>query len=375
MKRLAKLVDEKTKQMEMFYFDKYASLFLDAYAFLSRKKALLYGGTALNELLPTSLKIYTPYTLPDIDVLSPDAEKLAKEMVRMYRKKKHQAVSFTEALHPGTFKVYADGIQIADITRCDKRTYERLRSTRSKHHKIKIVLPQYIRMTLHKLISQPNDAHRWVNVADRIQRFYKAFPIRACRPKHLPDDADANDLLRRIYDALPAESVFFGPDEAGLMLGVSGGIDTPLHVLIDKDLDATANWLTEEFPGLTAALFPKDDLVPAHAVLSFRGKPIAVLHRLNSCVSFNEHKKRRIASIHTAIDLLLSASLSDQPHLRKMRSQLECLADALSHLQQTSTSKKRHMEQFPTQCHGPSVGVATLRRERARRIRTGEKKK
>lgn len=361
------MVTEKKKEMEMFYFDKYSSLFTSAYAFLSRKKALLYGGTALNELLPASLKIYDPYTLPDIDVLSPDAEKLAKDMVRMYRKKKHQSVSFTEALHPGTFKVYADGIQIADITRCDERTYKRLRPERSsKDHKVKIVAPQYIRMTLHKLISQPNDAHRWVNVADRIHRFYKTFPLRPCHPKPFTGDAE---LARRLYSAMPSETVFFGPDEAGLMLGVPGGVDTPLFALIDEDSEPTVRWVKNDFPNLTATTHPKDDLMPAHTVLSLKNKPVAVLIYLKTCVSFNEYKKRRVASIHTAIDTLLSAFLSDQPHFKKMRPQMECLADALSHVQQAGASKKKHLEQFPTNCHGPSVGVATLRRERASRLR------
>lgn len=358
------MVSQKKKEMEMYYFDKYSNLFRDAYAFLSRKKALLYGGTALNELLPASLKIYDPYTLPDIDVLSPDAEKLAKDMVRMYRKKKHQAVSFSEALHPGTFKVYADGIQVADITRCDERTYKRLRSERSKEHKVKIVAPQYIRTTLHKLLSQPNDAHRWVNVADRIHRFYKTFPLRPCHPKPFTGNVEPT---RRLYNALPSESVFFGPDEAGLMLGVPGGVDTPLFALLDEEA-STADWLRDEFQDATTTSYPKDDLVPAHTILSIKKKPVAVLFYMNSCVSFNEYKKRRVASIHTAIDTLLSASLSDQPHFKKMRPQLECIADALSHTQQAGASKKKYMNQFPTQCHGPSVGVATLRRERASRL-------
>lgn len=181
-RKLEKLVEIKKKEMDMIYYDKYAPLLQDAYLFLSRKKALLYGGTALNELLPTPLKFYDPYALPDIDVLSPCAKKLAISMVKHYKNKGHQAVSFNEALHEGTYKVYADGIQIADITQCSQTTYNFLlqSSIRSKKWKIKIVPPFYLRMTLHKMLSQPNDIHRWENVYERLQRYYQTFPVSKC---------------------------------------------------------------------------------------------------------------------------------------------------------------------------------------------------
>ena len=372
-KKIGKLVEQKKKQTDIVYFDKYASLFHDAYRFLVRKKALLYGGTALNELLPTALKIYDPYTLPDIDVLSPNAEKLAKEMVIFYKKKKHQAVSFTEALHPGTFKVYADGVQIADITQCSHETYEKLlqHCVRSKQWKIKIVPPQYIRMTLHKILSQPNDAHRWENVFERLKRYYKTFPISVCKQNKTIMEKNVNNVVDEIYKLLPPETVYFGEKEIEQMLSKPIPLlGTPIHALTNQDLLATAKMLKEEIPKLTISkIFRPDDFVPEHIILSVDGQSIATLYHPSSCIAFNEFKNKRIASINAVIDFLMSMSMSHYHHFQKNKPFFECLADELSRVQQKNNSKKKVLKQIVMSCYGPSIGIITMRRERAKRLR------
>jgi hypothetical protein len=373
-KKIDVLVEKKKKEMDIVYFKKYSSLFHDAYSFLAGKKALLYGGTALNELLPTNLKIYDPYTLPDIDVLSPYAEKLAQEMVRFYKKKKHQAVSFTEALHPGTYKVYADGFQIADITKCGNKTYEELRRNcvRSKQWKIKIVPPQYIRMTLHKILSQPNDAHRWENVYDRLKKFYKTYPVKCS----LKTKDDAKKLIhkeieeKKIYDILPPDVVFVGKKEVGMLLGKDVPVfQAPIQALTDRDLMEISKMLKDEIPELhISGIFPNDNFVPAHIVVSLHNNPIATIYKLSSCVAFNEFKNKRIANINTTIDILLSLSMSHHQHFKRWKPLLECLADELAIVQQTSKSKKKILDQFVMACQGPSEGLVTMRRKRATRL-------
>lgn len=377
-KKIDKLVEQKKKETDVVYFDKYASLFHDAYRFLSRKKALLYGGQALNEVLPTPLKIYEPYTLPDIDVLSPNAEKLATEMVQFYKKKKHQAVSFTEALHPGTYKVYADGVQIADITQCRPETYQKLfpHAVRSKQWKMKIVPPQYLRMTLHKILSQPNDAHRWENVFERLKRFYKTFPMSTFCPlpttKKQDNPTHDSMVIEQLYKLLPPETVYLGKQEIEQMLNKPfPSIHTPIHALIHQDITGIGKMLKGEIPALTfSKVFRPDDFVPSHMILSFHGQPIATLYQPSSCVAFNEVRNKRIASINAVIDFLLSMSLSQYDHFQKQKPILECLANELSKVQQQkSASKKKILKQIVMSCYGPSAGIITMRRERAKRLR------
>lgn len=375
-KKIEKLVEQKKKQTDLIYFDKYAGLFHDAYRFLATQKALLYGGQALNELLPTPLKIYEPYTLPDIDVLSPCAEKLAARMVRFYKKKKHQAVSFTEALHPGTYKVYVDGVQVADLTQCGQDTYERLLRgcVRSPQWKVKIVPPQYLRMTLHKILSQPNDAHRWENALERLKRYYKTFPLpkSSCVSNHKIDDT----LVKDLSPLLPPETVYSGKKEMEQMLGKPlPALSSPIYAWTTQDLTSMANMLKQEIPGLVVSkVFPQDDFVPSHILLSTKdGQTIATLFKPSSCIAFNEVQKKRIASIHAMIDLLLSMSMSDYHHWKKDKAVLECLADELSRLQQKDTSKRKILKQIVVSCYGPTTGLITMRRERAKRLRRKKK--
>lgn len=369
--KLETLVEKKKKEMDLLYFEKYSPLFQDAYSFLSKKKAILYGGTALNELLPTTLKIYNPYTLPDIDVLSPCAEKLAHEMVQHYKKKRHEAVSFTEALHPGTFKVYADGVQIADITRCSKKTYEMLlkKCIVSEQLKIKIAPPTYIRMTLHKMMSQPNDAHRWQNAYDRLRKYYTAFPIKCSIKKRKEKEEETTGVVEAVHHTMPPDTVFFGKKEVEWMLNKDVPFTAPLQMLTSQDLHEISSLLKREIPRLhISPIFPSDEFVLPHVVLSYDKKPVGVIYRLSSCVAFTNYKNQRVAGIHTIIDLLLSMSMSHYAHFKKDRALLECLADELAHIQQTKPSRKKILEQFIIDCYGPSVGIATMKRERALRM-------
>lgn len=374
-KKLEKLVQLKKKELDMIYYDKYSPLLHDAYHFLSRKKALLYGGTALNELLPTTLKFYDPYALPDIDVLSPYAKKLATDMVRYYKRNGHQAVSFTEALHEGTYKVFADGIQIADITQCSPKTYEILlqECVRSQKWKIKIVPPLYLRMTLHKIFSQPNDIHRWENVYDRLQRYYQIFPLQSScslKQKESPSFKEDDNILQEIMDVMPKETIYFGKAETELLLNKK--LDNfqlpPLQMLTDQDLFEIVFRLKQKIPQLTTSrIYPKDDFILSHVFLFYNNVPVGAIYKLGSCVAFNQYKNKRIASIHTMLDLFLSMSLSG--YFKENKQFLQCLSDMLSHVQQTSIhSKKKYLEQMVISCLGPSMGLATMKRERIRRL-------
>lgn len=382
---LDRIIEEKKKELDMIYYDRYSPLFVDAATFLSNKKALMYGGTALNELLPTTLKFYEPYSLPDIDVLSPYAKKLASRMVSFYKKNKHEAVSFTEALHPGTYKVYANGVQIADITQCSEKTYDTLvRSSVRATDGLKVIPPTYLRMTLHKILSQPNDAHRWKNVFARLDRFYKVFPI-TCHFKTITMKKNKeeiktietdDDIVETIETILPPDVIFFGQEQVKSMLGRTIPFELPpILALTSQDLPDVARMVKKEVPGLQVSkVFPMDDLVLPHILLSVGKKVVGIVFQLASCIAFNDYQGRRVASIHAMLDIFLSMSMSHYPHFKKNKTYLECLADELAWVQQNTAPTRKIRKELVLACHGPSTGVATLRRERAKRMLARKKK-
>lgn len=382
-RKIEALAVKKQKELDMLNYEKYSSLFDDAYEFLAKKRVLLYGGTALNELMPEPRKFYEPYALPDIDVLSPDAKKIAHDMVNLYSKNKHQANTFTEALHQGTYKVYSDGIQIADITQCDITVYDMLRKKSIiGRNNIQIISPQYIRMTLHKLFSQPNDAHRWSKIYERLKSYYKTFPIVSSHSiKSAKDnDDDINADIDAIVQSMPEETVFLGKREVMMLLGRKTPIEfpfPPLLALTDQDLSHVVAKIRRDVKNISVSkIYEADHFVPSHVILSVDNKPMGIIFRLSSCVAFNQLKnKPRVAGIHTMIDMFLSMSMSRYRHFQKAKPFLESLSDELARVQQSNKSRRKLLNQFGLVCHGPSMGIATLKVERIKRIIEKKKKK
>ena len=70
IKKIEKIAADIEKEEEHEQFTKYRKIFDDAIAYIKTKRVLLYGGTAINDLLHVKDKIYGAEVLPDIDVFS-----------------------------------------------------------------------------------------------------------------------------------------------------------------------------------------------------------------------------------------------------------------------------------------------------------------
>lgn len=375
--KLDKLIQAKMEQVERLNYEKYKGLFSDAANFLSKKKALLYGGVAVNEMLPANLKIYKPATLPDIDVLSPEAKKLAKELVRYFINKKHEAVSYTEALHQGTFKVFCEGIQLADITGVSSKTYKRLLvDGKTSSIGIKTVSPIFIRMSLHKMMAEPNDVHRWPNVFKRLSHFYKEYPITYCDVSKLPTKTWTNEfdgLVNTIYSVLSdTDAVFFGVRELSWILGkdIPHVNIPPIQLLVNSDAAQYAKVLTSTIAGLKVKVFPEDDFLSEHAWIYYKKDPIVAVYTPENCFSYNDYHGCRVGSLNTIISFFLSMVLSPQSHFKNYTDTFMCLSNILTEIQQRTKSKGRKLlSQFPTSCVGPTIGIVTMRRQRIKRMK------
>ena len=74
--------------------------------FLSDKKRICYGGTAINNILPIHDQFYDKSAeLPDYDFFSPDPLKDATDLADIYFKNGFSEVSAQSGMHPGTYKV------------------------------------------------------------------------------------------------------------------------------------------------------------------------------------------------------------------------------------------------------------------------------
>lgn len=379
LKKIEKIVEKKEKELEYLNYIKYYHIFESAIVFLKNKRVILYGGVALNEILPPRLKFYDKNSLPDLDMMSPDARKIASELVYYYKKTKHQAVSFTEALHKGTYKVFADGIQVIDITQCAETTYRKLRTHSSISSLGLMIAPlEYIRMTLHQMLSLPNDAtNRWEKVFKRLFLFYKAYPIEKCKIPHEIVSQPFQEHVENLYKILKdSDCIFFGIDELSIILQKPLGFYynvPPIQVIVNSEIDILVKNIIYLLPDVDQPIFfTADDFVSNHVIISLHGQPLLCIHEAQQCHSFTIFRKRRIASMHTIITILLSMCLSPYRHFYKMRLYFKCIVNELSIVQQNfgknyNTSIVR--ENLPLYCMGPTSGLATLRRNRILRLK------
>lgn len=353
--RIEEIAKIKETELEEAQYEKYHDIFDTAIRALKRMRVMMYGGLAINDLLPEKLKFYPPRKLPDIDVFAVNAVDVAKQVVQYFKKHGYPLASFGPALHHGTFKVYVDGLQVVDVTNIAEKAYRHLvRDSVKGPHGLNIINPEYLRMTLHYMLSSPNDVHRWSKVYQRLVAFYEAFPVK--KPKSGP--IIKSKIPQDIYDAV---TKFITSNEYVLF-----GDDGTRYILADGDVLSVATKLAQEVPSLEVGeLYASDDIAPTHVVVTYKRKKVLWIYQTNSCMSYVTVDGHRVASVDTLITMYLQLALSTFKHHN--RDALRRIADmtTLSLLASMKThSKRKQLQQFVLTCYGTQPGVATLIRKK-----------
>ena len=183
---LKDIVDEDLEEKLKEKFLKYKNLYDDTKEFIINHKLILYGGTALNELLPSSKKFYKEYTLPDYDCFSLNAKEHAKELADYLYKKNYQYVEVKSGIHNGTYKVFVNFNPIADITQTTNDFYyymlAKAKDNITKYQsdpKLIIVPPIFLKWSLHLELSSPKGSiHRWEKLFTRYLNFTSEYRIK-----------------------------------------------------------------------------------------------------------------------------------------------------------------------------------------------------
>lgn len=152
--------------------------------FVKDKELILYGGFALNILLPKSKRFYKEYTINDYDCFSSNAKEDANELAILLKKKGYKYIKIRKALHDNTFKVFVEFIPVLDITQLTKQNYEifleiskkERNSTIYKNYKDDYFLAPYsfLMSNIHYELSRPlNSYYRWEKIYHRQSLFAK----------------------------------------------------------------------------------------------------------------------------------------------------------------------------------------------------------
>lgn len=396
LRRIEELAEEKLKEIELLNYDKYRPVFDIAVAFFKKRSAsvLLYGGTAINDLLPDKYKFYESTTLPDIDIFVPETkmESIAQALVNEYRRRGFSMPAYRPALHDNTLKVFAEGVQVADISGIPLAAFRKLKQGSMKSSfGFPIVNIHFLRLSLHAMLSQPFDAHRWKKVYQRVVNFYRSYPPPKCDPATVaevssaapPDDAIIHDRIAA--HVKQTGLVLFGFDALRLFFpkqfrqtGRASNSQPMFNILSDDDPLHAATSIVKVLrddpnfsdPGaLTISrTFASDNFVPDHCHIYHNKRLVAAIFRAEVCVNYTEHNGYRIASLQTMIRMYLSLLLSTYDHNKAQYP--ACIANGLSwlHIQLVkSPSRKKLLQSFLLECYGPKTGIFTMRRKALQR--------
>ena len=339
----------------------------------TRKDILLYGGTAINEVLPKNSKIYGEIELPDIDVFTYNYEDLINDILKYFKTqhKETKYVSATIAIHEGTYKLYAEGLQILDITEYPRKVFDLFYKNRIKNTPlgIPVVDIKYLKFSLHLLSSQSYDSHRWNKVLNRTKLLYKHYPAKIQKRVDwstfiIPDlPNDVNDCIQKLVKNNGLMS--FGADYFVNYIYKPKTIegDYLKYYVYDDDLNNLVSSIKNK--NIKVIKNKGDSFVPSYLELIYNNTHIAYIFHSENCSSYyNKTKSEKLFTLHSVISWLYKLYFSSQGTFNE-------LLPVINKLSKISVdninNKSKFKELYSSECYGHQEGLVTLRRKRLQR--------
>ena len=356
--------------------------------FIIKNKLMLYGGIAINNILPKYEQFYDfDLEIPDYDFYSPDALKHAKELADIYYDNGYVEVEAKAGIHMGTFKVFVNFIPIADITKMHKELYNSLFKDALVISKLYYIPVNYLRMSMYLELSRPNgDVSRWEKVFKRLTLLNKNYPLKTekeCYKIDFHNNKSSKDdklYIETRENFISQGVVFFG----GYATSIYSQF-MPLKYkqyfkrfpdfdVLSDDPDKSALILKEH---LIRSGF-KDikiinhneigEIIPYHIEITVDGKSIAFIFKPIACHSYNkiiiQNKEINIATIDTILTFYLSFIYADMKYYDKDR--MLCLATYLFNLEEHNRlAQNGLLNRFTLNCYGEQKTLETIRSEKA----------
>ena len=368
--------------------------------FISLKKLVCYGGTAINNIMPEQYRFYdNDIELPDYDFYSSHALEDAKELATTLFNLGYNEVEAKSGVHPGTYKVFVNFMAIADITQMEKTLFNTLKQRAFVEDGIHYAPPDFLRMAMYLELSRPDgDVSRWEKVLKRLTLLNKAYPIKIhkCanlelqRPMNERSGArgDKNRTTQKIiYDVVErvlmnSDVVFIGgfadvlyskylPRKERRHLKNNPEFDilsnSPKEVaeLIKMSLIANGvnNTVIEKMPRI-------GEIVSDHYKISVGKEIIVLIYKPTACHSYNTIKLNnhviKVASIDTMLMFYLAFSFADREYYDEGR--IMCLTSLLFHIQNYNRLKQKGLlKRFGRLCYGTQETLETIRKEKAKK--------
>lgn len=345
--------------------------------FIKKKKLILYGGTAINNILPKKDQFYDKkYVLPDYDMYSYDAMNDAKELVDSYTFHGFEECEAKSAIHEGTYKVYVNFIPVADITYVPKPLFESIKRDSIEVNDMLHSPPNLLRMSMYLELSRPfGDVSRWEKVLKRLILLNKNYPLKARNCNNLisqknkkikiNDQNKIYNILKKIF--IDEKVVFFG---AYALSKYSKYMSNKFNYKLKNKPDFD---VLSENPKEVADKIKKQfvennidkcsiirhnkigEIIPEHYEITVEQNAVAFIYKPIACHSFNVisngKTKIKIATIDTMLSFYLAFIYINSEYYDRNR--ILCMSKYLFEVQaKNRLAQKGVLKRFSTNCYG-----------------------
>ena len=365
--------------------------------FLKSKKRVCYGGQAINAHLPKKYKFYKDSDLPDYDFFTPNPDEDIDELVDAFVKKGFTEIGIRMSVHEGTTKLYINFLPMADITGIDDNVYKRLMARAMPYGGIYYADPDFLRMMMYLELSRPaGEVGRWEKVYERLFLLNTFQPMHKCKwtSDKMPviDDTVKENILNIIINRG----------------NVLAGLD--VYSSYKSNKRRTLKWFTKNWPLVIYCEKPATDIkeyaallksrlvndeaikiqnisavgeiVPNCSVLKYEEVPVVLCVKETACHAYMTltligGKTIKVATIDTLITLFMSFMFHVDLESIVARPIL-CLVHEMilfSMRARASWTKGDVLPFLSIKCSGHQKQIASLLRERAKRVSDARIKK
>ena len=363
--------------------------------FLIRKKLVCYGGTAINNILPSHVQFYNrDIEIPDYDFYSSNALEDAKELADIYYKSGYLDVEAKSGVHVGTYKVFVNFIGVADITFLHKGIFDKILKESIVVSGIHYAPANFLRMNMYLELSRPaGDVSRWEKILKRLVLLNKYYPLQS------ETDCQNIDFQRKMDNNMEnSEKIYFTIRDSFISQGVIffGGYATRLY---SKYMKYDEKQLIKKIPDFdvlseepnTCANIVKEQLknnnfknvkiinhkgireiIPEHVEIRIGNDTLAFIYKPIACHSYNEITMNeniiKIASIDTILSFYLAFIYTELPYYSKER--LLCMAKFLFDVEEKNKlEQKGLLKRFSINCYGKQMTMEEIRSEKAKKYK------
>lgn len=397
---LEKKIEEKQEIDRKEYYDKNIAMFNITREFIYNKNLLLYGGLALNSVLPKNKRFYSEHEVPDYDFFSSSAIKHGKELANIYLRKGYNHIELKPGLHSGTYKLYVNFISIADITNVPKNLYNRMMEISQQERDIILknnpeldlhIAPIYfLKMALHLELSRPNGfIDRWTKVYNRMVLFYKTYPLLYhCSSSSFKNiyiketDVVYLDLIKQLTEYLKINIYpVFGSEVYKIYLKESG-YNIPDNYILDKDMTAfdiisddyvktskdISIFMSKFYENKKSVTIEKhsplynSEIIPSHFIIKHENRAIITIYDSKACYAFKEIYGLRIATIDTCLSFMYGWLLSNRTYYNENK--IKCMINILLNLQKSQYNKNKLFSPFELKCYGYQLQLEDLKKKK-----------